>query len=245
MVARRGGGVLLTFLRSQSSVSESDLPPAYVADRASDGADVAGDIRASGGQATAVEADLADPESVPALFDAAERDFGPVSILVNNASGWRQDTLAPSGRDGFGRWTETLTAETFAPQFLVDVRASALLITELARRHVARGADWGRIVSLTSSGEEGFPTEASYGAAKAALGSYAMTAAIELAPFGITSNLVHPPITDTGWVTPEVERAALDVSPRGVALPDEVAAAVGLLLDRAADRVTGTTLRMR
>jgi len=66
---------------------------------------------------------------------------------------------------------------------------------------VARGATWGRIVGLTSGSPFGFPNEVSYGAAKAALENYTLSAATELARFGITANVVHPPITDTGWVT--------------------------------------------
>ena len=62
----------------------------------------------------------------------------------------------------------------------------------------------GRIVGLTSGGPAGFPEEVSYGAAKAALENYTMSAAAELAPFGITANIVHPPVTDTGWVTDDV-----------------------------------------
>jgi 3-oxoacyl-[acyl-carrier protein] reductase len=244
MIGCRGGGVLVTFLRLQPSKTAVGQSAAYVADRSSDATAVVGAIRAAGGRAEAVEADLADPESAENLFDAAEAALGPVSILVNNASAWRQDTFAPPRHDRYGRPNEVVTAATFG-QFLVDARGSALLIAELARRHVARSADWGRIISLTSGSPDGFPAEASYGAAKAALDSYTMTAARELAGFGITANLVHPPITDTGWVTPEVERAALEASPFGVAQPDEVAAAVGLLLTRAADRVTGTTLRVR
>ena len=64
-------------------------------------------------------------------------------------------------------------------------------------------AQWGRIVSLTSGGPLGFPEEASYGAAKAALVNYTMTAALELAEHGVTANAVHPPVTDTGWITPD------------------------------------------
>ena len=79
--------------------------------------------------------------------------------------------------------------------------AAALLIAEFARRHIARGADWGRIIGLTSGGGLGFPEEVSYGAAKAAQVNYTMSAALELAPYGITANMVHPPVTDTGWVT--------------------------------------------
>ena len=53
----------------------------------------------------------------------------------------------------------------------------------------------------------------SYGAAKAALENYAMSAAAELAPYGITANIVHPPVTDTGWVTDDV-RAFVAASTR-------------------------------
>ena len=53
----------------------------------------------------------------------------------------------------------------------------------------------------------GFPEEVSYGAAKAAQVNYTMSAALELAPHGITANMVHPPVTDTGWVTAKVREA--------------------------------------
>ena len=64
--------------------------------------------------------------------------------------------------------------------------AAALLISEFARRHIARGAGWGRIIGFTSGEDLGFPEEVSYGAAKAAPTNYTMSAALELAPFGIT-----------------------------------------------------------
>ena len=46
----------------------------------------------------------------------------------------------------------------------------------------------------------GFPEEVSYGAAKAAQVNLTLSAARELARFGVTANVVHPPITDTGWI---------------------------------------------
>ena len=117
-----------------------------------------------------------------------------------------------------------MTPATIDRNLGVDARAGALLIAELARRHVARGAAWGRIVGLTSGGPAGFPSEVSYGAAKAALENYTLSAATELAPFGITANVVHPPVTDTGWVTDEV-RAFVAASPdhHHIASPAEVA----------------------
>ena len=96
-----------------------------------------------------------------------------------------------------GLRSEGLSASTHDQVFSVDARGGALLIAEFARRHVSRKANWGRIIGLTSGGPLGFPTEVSYGAAKSALENYTMSAAFELAKFGITSNIVYPPVTDT------------------------------------------------
>ena len=86
----------------------------------------------------------------------------------------------------------------------------------------------------------------SYGAAKAAHENYVMSAASELAQFGITANVVHPPVTDTGWVTDDV-RAFVAASPdhHHVAAPAEVADVVAWLCSDAARLVTGTLVRMR
>ena len=139
-------------------------------------------IRAAGGRAAAVEADLSDAASVPALFDAAEAQFGPVQILVNNASGWIADTFVPAATDRFGRALAPVSALTVDQVLGVDARAAALLIAEFARRHVARHGDWGRIIGLTSGGPDGFPEEVSYGAAKAAQVNFTLSAADRAGP---------------------------------------------------------------
>jgi 3-oxoacyl-[acyl-carrier protein] reductase len=99
---------------------------------------------------------------------------------------------------------------------------------------------------LTSGGPLGFPEEVSYGAAKAALENYTMSAAFELAEFGITANMVHPPVTDTGWVTEEVRRAVHD-SPEHMQIrqPEEVASVIAWLASPAADLVTANVIRLR
>jgi 3-oxoacyl-[acyl-carrier protein] reductase len=128
----------------------------------------------------------------------------------------------------------------------VDARAGALLIAELARRHIARGATWGRIVGLTSGGPGGFPQEVSYGAAKAALDNYTMSAATELADLGVTANIVHPPVTDTGWINDGVrEFVARSQEHTYVATPDEVAAVIGWLCTDEAKLVSGTVMARR
>jgi 3-oxoacyl-[acyl-carrier protein] reductase len=124
--------------------------------------------------------------------------------------------------------------------------ASALLIGELARRNRARGARWGRIVGLTSGGELGFPEEVSYGAAKAAQTNYTMSAALELGDIGITANMVHPPVTDTGWVTDSVrEFVASSATHFHVADPAEVAETIAFLVSDAARLVSGNVITLR
>jgi 3-oxoacyl-[acyl-carrier protein] reductase len=190
-----------------------------------------------------MEADLADPAAAGRVFDAAERELGAVSILVNNASGWRPDTFSGATTDQFNRPVQPVSAETISAQLDVDARGGALLIAELSGRLRRHGHRWGRIVSLSSGGGNGFPDEVSYGAAKAALQNFTLSAAAELADIGVTANVVHPPITDTGWVTEEVRRFARAHDVR-VVQPDEVASVVGWLCTDAARLVTGNVVRL-
>jgi len=180
------------------------------------------------------------------LFDAAEEQLGPVDILVNNATGWLADTFAPSGTDRLGRSLQPVTAATWRQQFAVDAMGAALMISEFARRHIARGGDWGRIIGLTSGGDLGFPQEVSYGAAKAAQTNYTMSAALELAPFGVTANMVYPPVTDNGWVTDAV-REAVAARPTlvHVASPAEVAEVIAYLASDDAALITDNVITLR
>jgi 3-oxoacyl-[acyl-carrier protein] reductase len=139
-----------------------------------------------------------------------------------------------------------VTGETIDQQFGVDARAGGLLIAEFARRHVARSGSWGRIITLTSGGPEGFPEEVSYGAAKAALVNYTLSAATELADLGITANAVHPPVTDTGWVTDEVKAAVAESDHLvHIADPADVAAVITHLASDDAWLITGNVIRLR
>ncbi|HEU4354027.1 MAG TPA: SDR family oxidoreductase, partial [Actinomycetota bacterium] len=149
------------------------------------------------------------------------------------------DSFTPGDRLG-------VSAETIDRVFAIDARAPAQMIAEFARRHIARAGTWGRIVGLTSGGALGFPGEVSYGAAKAAQENLTMSAAVELAAHGVTANMVHPPVTDTGWVTEEVERAVAD-SPDmfHVASAVEVAMIIAYLVSDHARLITGNVIRLR
>jgi len=200
----------------------------------------------TGRRAMASAVDVNNSDALKRLASEIETALGPVDILVNNATGWVPDTFTPSQADRLGRSLQPVTAATWEQQFKVDAMAAALMISEFARRHIARGADWGRIIGLTSGGDLGFPEEVSYGAAKAAQTNYTMSAALELAPFGITANVVYPPVTDTGWVTDAVrQEVARHRELIHIATPAEVAEVIAYLASDAAGLITANVLTLR
>lgn len=245
-LAARGVRVLVTGIAIEEE-RDPATPDAYYENRALHPETVATLIREAGGEADALALDLIDDGAPALLYDRAEATFGdPVRILVHNATGWIGDSFRGGGADHLDRTVQPVTAATFDQQFAVDARAGALLIAEHARRHYERGDDWGRIVTLSSGGPDGFPTEVSYGAAKAALDNYAMSAAAELGGVGITVNAVHPPVTDTGWVTDGV-RSFVEGSwaHHHVATPAEVAGAIAWLCSDDAWLVSGNRITLR
>src|SRR6201995_2825554 len=102
-LAAQGVGVLCAYFRHEQlgGLDDPALPAAYRATRMARADNVAQSIRAGGGRATALEADLTDTQSIPALFEAAEAELGPVSVLVNNASGWVADSFVPEATNRF------------------------------------------------------------------------------------------------------------------------------------------------
>ena len=204
-------------------------------------------LRKMGADAHACESDLSDASRVPRLFDEAERLLGPVEVLVNNAAYWEGDTFVPPGVELKNKlvelWTErpkSMTAAVFDRVFAVNTRAPALMMEEFARRHVERGAQWGRIVNVSTAGADRFPSEVTYGASKFALESYTRSAAIELGKFGINVNVVSLGPVQTGWITSELEREILPTIPLGrVGSPEDVADVVVFLASDQARWMTG------
>jgi 3-oxoacyl-[acyl-carrier protein] reductase len=242
-LARCGASVLISYLQISDP---EDFPEPYRSNRAKDASEVVSVIRSFGGKASEMAADLRDTSVVPKLFDFAEAEFGPVDILVNNATGWIADTFTSDGEHVTGLKSEGVSASTYDQVFSVDARGAALLIAEFSRRHISRRANWGRIIGLTSGGPLGFPTEVSYGAAKAALENYTMSAAFELAQFGITSNIVYPPVTDTGWVNDVVREHVKNTNNLiHVVEPEEVAEVIAFLSSDFARLITANVVHLR
>ncbi len=247
-LAARGADVVVGYYcdPEQAPVSGTASDDDYHRARAADGSQTVAAIEATGARGIAVDADLRHPSAPERLLDEAEARLGPVSVLVHNASGWTKDTFAPGSLDAVGRSAPEVTASSIDMQLAVDARAGALLLASFIRRHRARGADWGRIVTLTSGDGGAFPGEVSYGAAKAALVSYTLSAAAEMAADGVTANVIYPPVTDTGWITDEVRRfVGSDHQHHHIAEPSEVADVIAWLCAEAGRVVTGNVIRLR
>ncbi len=161
-------------------------------------------IRASGGHALAVEADVTDPAAVSRAFDEAERVFGTVSILVSNAG------IAPAHR------LVDLSAEEWHAVMRLNLDAVLFGAQEAARRLVAAGRG-GAIVNIASI--LGFGVSRGVGAyatSKAAVVQLTRALALELAPKGIRVNAIAP-----GYIVTDMNREYL-ASPVGAALVDRI-----------------------
>jgi 3-oxoacyl-[acyl-carrier protein] reductase len=180
------------------------------------------------------------------LFDRAEEALGPVEIVVNNAALCERDTLVPadtaqaSAREyAVGRFS----AVSHDRHFAVNSRAPALIMAEFARRHAARGADWGRIINVSTDAAAGATDEVSYWASKHALESYSRSAALELGHLGITVNIVAPGPIQTGWMPPDLEANTAGSTPLGrVGRADDVADVIVFLASDQARWLTGQLL---
>ncbi len=242
-LAEKGADLLISYLRTPH---ESDRSDAFNEARTGNADAVVQAIEALGRRCVAIEADLADADAPRHLFDQAEAALGPISVLVHNASGPSKDTYAPSAPNQVGRFADIVTTRSIDSQLHVDARAGALLMAEFIQRHRSRGADWGRIVTLTSGEGREFPGQVSYGAGKAALISFTLSAAAEMAADGVAANVVYPGVTDTGWITDQVRAFVdTDVEHHHIADPTEVADVIAWLCSDAGRIVTGNIIRLR
>jgi len=258
--AREGADVFLTYLRLfpekavgiQPEEAEKAAEPGrrhYYRILSEDAEPVLRDIRALGGRVEAWETDLADADNIPRLMDRAENAFGRIDILVNNADHDQPDSFLPaaelpaSGLFGGEYPLSAVSARSHDEHFAVNCRAVALLMAEFARRHIARKANWGRIINISTDGASGHGWNVSYGASKYAGESYSKAAASELGPYGITVNVISSGAVQTGWLTEEAAGSLAKTYPlRRIGTPEDIASAVIFFASRQADWITGQVL---
>jgi 3-oxoacyl-[acyl-carrier protein] reductase len=186
-------------------------------------------IAEAGGRATAVEADVADPEALDGLFREVEQRFGPILVLVNNA-GVRADGLAPQlGDDEWARVIDTNLSAAF--------RATRRALGPMLR------ARFGRVVNIASIvGPRANAGQANYAASKAGLIGFTKTVAVEVARRGVTVNAVAPGLVETQLTDGIGDGLVKSIPARRVGTAEEIAACVGFLASEDASYVTGTTL---
>ena len=203
------------------------------------------------GTCYAWESDLSNPDNIPKLFDKAQEKLGKVDLLVNNAAYCKCDTFIPPEKLGenqlfVGVFPMTaITPGSHDEHFAVNSRAVALMIEEYAKRYIARRANWGRIINISSDGAHEHAYAVSYGASKLAMESYTRAAATELGPYGITVNVVSPGAVQTGWIPSELEKQIRESYPlRRMGKPEDIANAVIFLASVQADWITGQVLQV-
>ncbi len=198
----------------------------------------AAELRDAGAQVMAAQVDVTDRAAVDAALDEVRAQLGPVAIMVTSA-----------GLDAFERFTE-ISAESWDRVLAVNLTGTFHCLQAAVPDMLA--ARWGRMVTISSSSaQSGAVRMAHYVAAKAGVIGLTRALALELAPKGITVNVIPPGMIDT----PMLRRAAaggnigdLDtVAPRMVPVrragaPEDIAATCAFLCSDAAGFITGQVI---
>ncbi|MGW5119243.1 SDR family oxidoreductase [Streptomyces noursei] len=194
---------------------------------------VVAELTGTGVRAAAYRADQADRQQVADLVAAVATDFGRLDILVNNAAVSVNGAVDAPADD----------PAAFDRQLAVNVGGVASAV----RAAAAVLGEGGRIITVGSSlaARAGFPGVADYAATKAAIVGYSKGAARDLAPRGITVNVVQPGSVATDMNPPQgafadAQRAANPMGRFGH--PDEIAAGIAFLAGPTASFITGAVL---
>lgn len=204
-------------------------------------AEVVQEIVRGGGRAVAIQADVSSEAEIVRMFEAAERELGPIRALVNNAG----------VTGGFARVSE-VSGEAIHKVLAVNVAGAMLCAREAVRRMSTRhGGTGGAIVNISSrAAHTGAAGEwVHYAASKGAIDSFTIGLAREVATEGIRVNAVAPGLVDTGLHAangdPNRLERLLGTIPMGRAgTPLEIAEGVLWLLSPAASYTTGAILQI-
>lgn len=200
-------------------------------------AKVAAEIVASGGDATPMDCDVSEEDSVSAAFDAVRAQYGPVELLVTSAA-----------ISGFTRF-DKITVGEFNRYLAVNLTGTFVCIRAALADMVP--AKWGRIVTISSAaGQQGAPLQGHYAASKGGVIAMTKTVARDYAAKGITANSVPPFVIDTPMLREQQQAGKLPPAeylskaiPAGhLGSPDDVAGLCSYLCSDAAGYITGQVI---
>ena len=196
-------------------------------------------IRAGGGTALGIGADVADAAAVSRAIERVTTELGAPTILINNAGILRDNLIFRMSDDD---WDSVVN---------VHLRG-AFLMSRAVQVHQVE-ARWGRIVSMSSTGALGNRGQANYSAVKAGLQGLTKTLAIELGRYNVTSNAIAP-----GFIATDMARATAarmkvpyeqfladvgkDVPVGRVGTPEDIASVASFFTSDEASYVSGQVL---
>jgi 2-hydroxycyclohexanecarboxyl-CoA dehydrogenase len=200
-------------------------------------ADTVAAIKASGGMAMALGADVSNREQIFAAAAKLRGEFGPVTVMVNNA-----------GVTDFTPFEE-ITDERWDQVYAINVRGP-MLCTQAVIGDM-KAAHWGRVINISSSSAQtGAINMITYSSSKGAVVTMTRSMAQEFGPYGITVNNI-PPGSVMGTIMSEANRDRFQIPTevllstipvRRMGEPDDIANACSWLASEASSYVTGQTI---
>lgn len=212
----------------------SDVVVNYISNEAA-AQDVVREIRKVGRRALACKADVSKREECSAMVETAQKELGPIQILVNNAGITRDKSFLKLSPE---HWREVIVTHLDGAFNLTGKLLPNMIESK-----------WGRVINITSIvGQVGNFGQTNYAVAKGGLMAFTKTLAREVALKGVTVNAVSPGFIETDMtaaVPPNVLETVKQMTPVGrLGLPEEVAAAVCFLAGPKASFITGTIINV-
>jgi len=194
------------------------------------------EIKAAGGKAVSIQANVADPASAAPLAKAVATQLGPIDILVNNAGVYE---FAP---------LEKITPEHFHKQFNLNV-LGLLLTTQAAVTHFNPAG--GSIINISSGAADGMGNASVYSATKGAVDSITGALAQELGSKKIRVNSLSPGMVETegahaaGFIGSDMQKEMEKKTPLGrIGQPGDIAAVAAFLASDDSGWVTGQVIQV-